>query len=241
MQRRTLLSLLGAAALALIIVMVIVTNVSRVSHQATPNSAGQAGIASDGNNPVTPTATPTHSVGPAPENTPSAPAPVKTGTPANERDAAPQGAPQTSQDTADQTAAEAAALAFVKGWVGYDDTTPAAVAQRINTIKTLEAPGAGLDATHSRLANSYPSDGYPNHKVTIGYVSSVFPGGQTNGHWVIYVTASYVSDAIMPGHTAQVTGEGMWTVELPAHSGNPQPVYAVTESLTNYTQDDPES
>lgn len=153
-------------------------------------------------------------------------------------DAGPQGAAQTDQDTADQAAAFSAAQDFVTAWVGYDDTTPAAVAERAATIKALEAPGAGLEATKSALTNAYNETAPDAHQVAVTSISSVTAGGERNGHWVVYVMGAWTTTAIGGGTGNQIHGYGRWTVELPAYSGGEQKVFAIEEALPGYNYND---
>ncbi|WIB65499.1 hypothetical protein [Curtobacterium sp. MCBD17_040] len=247
MDRRRLLTILGIVAAGVILLAVIVVNFSAAHHQQQAKEEGTSGVARHSTTPertqtaATPTPTAVGRAYPGQNiDTSFTPSPTYVGTPQQERDAnsSAQGAAPNAQDTADQTAAEAAAEAFVRTWVGYDDSTATAAQSRATAIKSLEAPGANLEASHSRLADSYQDSGATSHTVTIDGVTSVYPDGQRNGHWVMLVTGSWTSDANIAGHINELHGEGSWIVELPAHAGNPQPVYSIEESLGDYNADE---
>jgi hypothetical protein len=245
MDRRRLLTILGIAAAIAVIIAVIVVNVVSAPKESKAKDPAGTGVVSNGK-----TGTGTSGSGNSAEPTPT-PTPTQIGdgyvsedgdqpdaqTQATS-DAGPQGAAQTNHDTADQSAAYAAAQDFVRTWVGYDDTTPEAAAARVTAVKALEAPGTSLDQTKSALTNAYEETGPDAHKVTITSVSSVTAGGERNGHWVVYVMAAWTTSAITSGTENQIHGYGRWTVELPAHSGGDQKVYAIEEALPGYNYND---
>jgi hypothetical protein len=245
MDRRRLLTIIGIAAAIIVIVAVIVVNLASAPKDTKPKDPAGTGVVSDGKtvtgntsstDEATPTPTPTQvGAGYVSEDGSSDQPNAET---QPDADAGQQGAAQTDQDTADQTAAFAAAQNFVRTWVGYDDTNPAAVAQRAAAIKTLEAPGAGLDATKSALTNAYSDTGPDAHKVTITSISGVSAGGQRNGHWIVTVMAAYSASAITGGTGNQINGYGRWNVELPAQSGGQQVVYGIDEGLPGYNYTD---
>lgn len=240
MDRRRLLTILGiAAAIAVIVAVIIVNVISAPKDTKAAKDPAGTGVVSNGDTTTgddgaeqTPTPTPT-------------PTQVGTGFVSEDgdqpdaqtqatADAGPQGAAQTSHDTADQSAAYAAAQEFVRTWVGYDDTTAAAAANRVTAVKALEAPGAGLDQTKSALVNAYEETGPDAHRVSVTSISSVTAGGERNGHWVVYVMGAWTTSAITSGTENQIHGYGRWTVELPAHSGGEQKVYGIEENLPGY-------
>jgi len=244
MDRRRLLSILGIAAAIAVIVAIIVVNLTAAPKATKAKDPAGTGVVSDGKpvtgitggsggtEEVTPTPTPTQIGDGYVSEDGSSDQPNAQTQP--DADAGQQGAAQTDHDTADQAAAFAAAQDFVRTWVGYDDTKPAAVAQRAAAVKALEAPGAGLDATTSALTNAYSDTDPDAHKVTITSISGVSAGGERNGHWIVTVMAAYTTSAITDGTSNDIHGYGRWNVELPAHSGGQQLVYGIDEGLPGY-------